>query len=272
MLPNLGVACLALAIAWAVGRLVSSLVARSLAHVSHNQTLVNLVARLVRFLIYGIGFIVALQILNLDKAATTFLAGAGVVGLALGFAFQDLSANFISGVGLALRRPMQPGDIVETNGHTGVVKAIELRTTTLYTFQGQTVRVPNRKIYEESLVNYSELKRRRVDVTVGVSYGDDLEKVRRVTLDAISQGVEFLEGTNVDLYFTEFADSSINFTVRFWVKFAQQIDFLDKQSAAIMAIKAAFDANDITIPFPIRTLDFGIKGGEKLQQQLAERV
>jgi small conductance mechanosensitive channel len=267
MLPNLGAALLILLGFWLGARVASNLVCRVVAQLTKQETLVNLVARVVRFLILATGFIVALQVLNLDKAATTFLAGAGIIGLALGFAFQDLSANFIAGVALAIRRPMRVGDLIDTNDIFGTVRNVHLRTTTMHTPEGQVVVIPNRKIFENALTNYSTLGRRRIDLEVGVSYGDDLDKVRQVTLEAVT-GLDRLADTQVELFFEEFGDSSINFVVRFWVAFARQPDYLAARSAAVMAIKAAYDANDITIPFPIRTLDFGIVGGEKLDERL----
>ena len=98
----------------------------------------------------------------------------------------------------------------------------------------------------------------------GISYGDDLEKVKEVALDAVSAIKNRDKHRDVEFYFQEFGSSSINFVVRFWVRFQGNPDYWDAKSEAVMALKKAFDENDIMIPFPIRTLDFGIRGGEKL--------
>ncbi len=267
MLPNLAVATVVIVLAWFFSRLVANGICRLIRRFSNHESLIELVRKLIRVIVLGIGFVVALQILELDKAATTFLAGAGIIGLALGFAFQDLSANFISGVFLAARRPMQIGDIVETNDYIGVVQAIELRSSLIRTFQGQMVMMPNRKIFEEPLVNYSQLGRRRVDLPVGVSYGDDLPRAAEIAVEAVRSEVGGAE--QVEAFYEAFGDSSINFQLRFWVSFRRQPDYLEARSKAIMAIKAAFDANDVTIPFPIRTLDFSAVGGEQLDAQLS---
>ena len=106
-----------------------------------------------------------------------------------------------------------------------------------------------------------------MDLTVGVSYGEDLERVRDITLKAIAD----IEGTTDDeitFFYQEFGDSSINFDIRIWVNTAEQVEFLQVKSDAVMRIKKAFDQNNITIPFPIRTLDFGIKGGQPLSEAL----
>ena len=121
-------------------------------------------------------------------------------------------------------------------------------------------------LFQDVVENYTNTRDRRVDLSVGVSYGDDLEKVKEITIEAIRGVKSIIRPNDITLFYNEFGDSSINFMVRFWAKSARQPDFLQAQSDAIMAIKKAYDDNDITIPFPIRTLDFGIKGGEKLSE------
>ncbi len=105
-------------------------------------------------------------------------------------------------------------------------------------------------------------------MNVGISYGDDLEKVEEITLEAINR-INYLDKDKpVDLYFLEFGNSSINFVVRYWVNYYKQTDYLKALSDGIKNIKKSYDNNNITIPFPIRTLDFGIKGGEKLSEMM----
>ena len=130
--------------------------------------------------------------------------------------------------------------------------------------------IPNKIVAQEPIKNYNKLAMRRVDLSCGVSYGDDLDKVRDITIAAIKEHVAYDTNRAVELYFNEFGDSSINYTLRFWLsdRKSGQADYLQAQSDAIMAIKRAYDSNDIMIPFPIRTLDFGIKGGEKLSEVL----
>lgn len=204
-------------------------------------------------------------------AIIVLLAGAGIVGLALGFAFQDIAANFISGIILVLRKPIAIGDVISSNGHFGTVHAINLRATEVRTPQGQLVTVPNKEVFQQVLVNYSEAGRRRIDLSVGVSYGDDLEQVQRITLEAIRSLPNVMPEPEVVVWYTAFGDSSINFDVCYWVPFTRQSEYRTAVSEGIIAIKRAFDDNHITIPFPIRTLDFGIKGGERLTQVLETR-
>ena len=239
-----------------------------LGKVTQNKTVTGLAQTILGVLVIGIGVFIALSILNLDGMVTSLLAGAGIIGLALGFAFQDIASNFISGILLSVRHPFGIGDIIETNDLFGTVEKLNLRNTVIRTPQGQVIYVPNKVVYENPLMNYTKNGERRIDLSCGVSYGDDLEKARKVALEAID-GLDAKDTSrDVELYYNEFGDSSINFTLRFWIAFEKLPQYWGAQSEAIMALKKAFDENDIMIPFPIRTLDFGIRGGEQLNASM----
>lgn len=105
---------------------------------------------------------------------------------------------------------------------------------------------------------------------MGISYGEDLERVRDIAIEAVKNIPHINKEKDIDLAYLEFGDSSINFRIMIWVEFITQVEFLKSRSEAIIAIKKAFDKEDIMIPFPIRTLDFGIKGGEKLNEMLPQ--
>lgn len=267
-LPNLLAATLVVAVAWLVSRGVRAALARGLHRSGAPEQIQRLLAGAVGFAVIAAGFFIALGILELDKALASLLAGAGILGLALGFAFQDIAANFIAGIFLAVRRPFRADDLIETNGHFGIVERIELRTTLMRTVTGQLLMIPNKEIFTNALLNYTITGERRVDLSVGVSYGDDLEKAERVAIQAVETVSSRDTDRPVQLFYEGFGDSSINFTIRFWLRSSAQRDFLDARSRAVKAIKKSFDENDITIPFPIRTLDFGIVGGEKLSAML----
>lgn len=269
MLPNLLGAILVFFIFYTVGRLVKKGLARPLQRFSHTQALVGLLLNLIFTGFIATGIFIALSILQLDKAVTSLLAGAGIIGLALGFAFQDIAANFVSGVLMAIRRPIRLGDVIESNDFFGTVININLRSTIIRTMQGQHVHIPNKDIFNKPIINYSEEGKRRIDLKCGISYGDDLEKVKQVVIEAI-QSIDYLiNKEEITFFYKEFGDSSINFEVRYWVNYKKQPDYLAAVSDGIIRIKKAFDAHSIMIPFPIRTLDFGVKGGEKLEEQLS---
>lgn len=269
MLPNLVVATLILIVFFVVGKVIRKMVNRLLQKVTDNTTIIDLLETIIGIMIIGIGLFIALGVLNLSGAVTSMLAGAGIIGLALGFAFQDIAANFISGILLSIRHPFGKGDIIESNDYYGMVKKITLRNTVVKTPQGQLVFIPNKAVYENPFINYTADFERRIDLACGVSYGDDLEKAKRVAIEAVETLDTYQKSRDVEFYYDEFGGSSINFKIRFWVHFRKGSDYWLARSEAIMAITKKFDEHDIMIPFPIRTLDFGIRGGEKLDSMLA---
>lgn len=266
MLPNLAVSVLVLIVFFFLAKIVKRLAGKALSKFSDRKALNSLVTTIFHFAVIAMGLVVALNILQLEKTVSSLLAGAGIIGLALGFAFQDIAANFMSGILIAIRKPIVVGDIIETNGYMGTIEKINLRVTVVKTFQGLHVIIPNKEVFQNPLTNYTRTNERRIDLECGVSYGDDLEKVRKIAIDALKEKPFLLEGKDINLYFTSFGDSSINFKLMFWINYPGQPGYMNAQSESIMALKKAFDENDISIPFPIRTLDFGIKGGEKLSE------
>jgi small conductance mechanosensitive channel len=269
-LPNFLLAVATVVAFWLLARAARNLATRLLRRVSHSEQVTYLLSQIVYVAVLTAGTFIALGILGLQKTVASLLAGAGIVGLALGFAFQDIAANLMAGIYLSVRRPFRRGHLIKAQDYFGVVQEVNLRWTELLTQQGQLVLIPNKQVFENPIMNYTAQGKRRVDVTLGVSYGDDLEKAKRVAMEAVSAVPGRLPDREVELFYEEFADSSINFTIRFWIQFEKQKDYLAARSDAILRIKRAFDAAGIAIPFPTRTLDFAVKGGETLTDVLEE--
>lgn len=268
MLPNMGLAIVLLILFYLIAKLTKRIAIKLFDKASKNIALRNLFATIVYYTVLGIGLFVVLGILKLDKAVTSLLAGVGVLGLALGFAFQDIAANFVSGIILAFRKPFQIDDIVQINEYMGSISRTNLRVTVVKSFQGQEIYIPNKDVLQSAITNFTILGKRRIDLEVGVSYGEDLELVEELVKNAIKSMGDVVDEDKLIFDYHEFGSSSINFNIRFWITYPDQPSYLDMRSRAIKAIKKAFDANDITIPFPIRTLDFGIKGGMVLKDAL----
>ena len=266
ILPNIVLAAVILVVGFVVARFIRKIALKLIRKVSHLETINTLFSSIIYAISVGVVFFIVLSVLNLDKAVTSILAGAGILGLALAFAFQDIAANFMSGIFLSFRRPLTVGDIVKSNEHLGIVEAINLRDTMIRTFQGQRVIIPNKDVFQKPIQNFSALGKRRMDLSVGVSYGDDLQKVKEIAMQAAQKVSVRSQQDDITFFYEELAESSINFSIRIWMKDTSQPTYLQGRHEAILYIKEAFDANDIMIPYPIRTLDFGIKGGEKLSE------
>ncbi len=272
MLPNFLVAVIILVTFYLLARVIRKLVRSLLDRFSDKRAINNLFATLSHILVIGIGLIIALNVLHLEQTVTSLLAGAGIIGLALGFAFQDITANFISGILMAFRKPIQVGDIIQTREFVGVVEKIDLRVTVIRTFQGLHVIIPNKDVFQSPVTNFTKTHERRIDLEVGVSYSDDLGEVKQVAIEAVEQLPYLLHDKKVKLFYKAFGESSINFTINFWVKYPDEPGFLQAQSDAIEAIKKAFDNHGITIPFPIRTLELGGKEWNKLEAFRKEEI
>ena len=207
------------------------------------------------------GIFLSLEILGLESVLTKLLAGAGIVGIVAGFAFKDIASNAFAGFLLNMQKPFKEGDWVTIDNNFGTIKDIGWITTSIKTISGQEVFVPNQLIYNNSFTNYSTFKKRRVILQSGVSYGDDLDLVKKAALDEINQIESLLKKQGIDFYFTSIGGYAYNFEVRFWIKFNKQTDYLNAMSEAIMRIKRRFEQENISIAYPVQTLDFGVKGG-----------
>src|SRR5690554_3512579 len=263
MLPNFVLAIIVMILFVFLGKLSKSIISKVLFKTLNNRSFSSLISRIIYLIVLTIGAFAALSFMYLDKTVTSLLAGAGILGLALGFAFQDIATNFIAGFFMAAKRPFKIGQVIHCEGHSGIIKHIGIRTTEIASFQGQEIIIPNKLLFQNPLINDSENVYKRIDLEVGVSYGEDLERVKDIT--------NIQKDKEISLFYKEFGGSSINFTIMIWVEFISQLEFLNSQSEAIIAIKKAYDSEDIMIPFPIRTLDFGIKGGEKLNEVLPKQ-
>ncbi|UZR95917.1 mechanosensitive ion channel family protein [Chondrinema litorale] len=253
-IPNLILAVIVVILFGVLSKKIKALTNRLVFRFSNNDSLASLSAVVAAYIIILVGMFIGLDILNLDKAVTSLLAGAGIIGLALGFAFQDLTSNFISGVFIAVQRPIRIGDVIETNGFFGQVRAINIRSTIIYNFAGQEIEIPSKDIFQQPILNYSKTGERRMQLNCGVSYGDDLQKAQDIAIAAINTLPFLQEGKPVELHYDGFGDSSINFKIWYWLD-QEKAGPPHAGSEAIKAVKKAFDENNITIPFPIRTLE-----------------
>ena len=250
-LPNVVVACLVFFLFFRVSRLAYAGIIKVTGTVTKNKNLQHLAGMLIKILVLTLGFSVTLSVLGLDKAVTSILAGAGILGLAIGFAFQDFFANMLAGVLVSIENPFDVGDSIEINGQRGVVKKINFRTTEIRLPEGPLLFLPNKELMQNPLINHSNQGFYRVTVTVGVSYDDDLQKVEKV-MRKVLEKLHTPKSKTVDVYFSCFGDSSIDVLGRFWITYKRHADIRKQRSLAIQGIKTAFDKENITIPYPIR--------------------
>ncbi len=192
-------------------------------------------------------FVIIGAISKLGMQTASFVAVLAAAGLAIGLALQGSLANFASGVLLIIFKPIKIGDFIEAGGATGAVNEISIFTTVMTTPDNKKIIIPNAGITGGNIVNYSAKETRRVDIVAGVSYSDDLDKVRTVLEGIMAEDEHILKDPAPTIAVVELADSSVNFVVRPWVKTA---DYWDVFFATQEKIKKRFDAEGISIPFP----------------------
>lgn len=268
-LPRFVLAILVILAFYFIARLVKKWSFHFYARILKNED--NKVARVISvityFLTFATGVFLALEILGLESVLSKLIAGAGIVGIVAGFAFKDIASNAFAGFLLNAQRPFKEGDWVEINGAFGTIKEMGAITTGVKTVYGQVVYVPNQLIYNNTFTNYSFYKRRLVALQTGVSYGDDLEKVKTIAIDEVSKMEQVISKESIQFYFTSIGGYSYNFELRFWIKFEHQTDYLSAMDEAIIRIKKRFEKEDISIAYPVTTLDFGVKGGVNIFDQ-----
>ncbi len=194
-------------------------------------------------------FVVVAALGQLGIQTTSFIAILGAAGLAIGLALQGSLANFAAGFLLIIFRPFKEGDVIEAAGVTGKVDLIQIFTTTLKTPDNKTIIIPNASLGNGNITNYSTQDRRRVDLTIGVSYDADLKDVRTILADIVSKDERVLADPAPLIVVGELADNSVNFFVRVWVK---SEDYWDVYFAANETVKNRLDEAGIGIPYPQR--------------------
>ncbi len=239
---------LALAIFY-VGRLAIGFVVRGLKKVMQKQavekTLETFVCNLVRMALLVVVVIAAIGQIGIQT--TSFIAIFGAAGLAVGLALQGSLSNFAAGVLIVLFRPYRVGDFIEAAGVNGSVEQVQILTTVLKTGDNKQVIVPNSQVMNSIITNYSANDTRRVDMVVGVSYDDDLDKVRDTIRELVAADERILSEPACTIAVSALADSSVNFVVRPWVKTA---DYWGVMFDLTEAIKKRFDEEGISFPFP----------------------
>jgi len=241
---------LAIAIAiFYVGKFIISLIVRGIRKVMRareiDKTLETFVCNLVSILLLVVVIIAAIGQLGIQT--TSFIAIFGAAGLAVGLALQGSLSNFAAGVLIVLFRPYKVGDFIEAAGIAGVVEQVQILTTVLRTGDNKQIIVPNGQIMDSIITNYSANDTRRVDMVVGVSYDDDLDKVRSTLQELIAADDRILDEPACTIAVSALADSSVNFVVRPWVKSS---DYWGVMFEMTEAIKKRFDQEGISFPFP----------------------
>ena len=210
-----------------------------------DATLRNFLSNIAGIVLKVLLFIAVIGMIGIQT--TSFVAVIAAMGFAIGLALQGSLGNFAGGVLIMLFKPIAEDEYIEAQGESGTVRRIEIFTTTLLTPDNKTVTIPNGALANGNIVNYSRQENRRVDFTFGVSYDDDLKKVQKVLTDIVSEHSMVFTDPEPFVRVKEFADSSVNFTVRVWTKTE---DYWTVYFDVMETVKERFDKEGISIPYP----------------------
>ena len=235
-------------VSWILAVLISKAVKKAVVRIEGASALLkDFIVNIIRKLIFIVGFVVALSMLEINVGP--LLAAIGAAGFIIGFALQGTLSNFAAGIMILIYRPYDVGDFVDIGGTFGTVDAMTIVSTTLMTLDNQKVVVPNNMIWGDKITNVTGSDQRRVDMVFGIGYSDDIAKAQKILEDILQKHEAILEDPEPVVKVHELADSSVNFAVRPWVKTE---DYWDVYWDVTRTVKERFDAEGVSIPFPQR--------------------
>lgn len=229
---------------WIINRVVKA-IRTTLSKREVDPSLVPFLSGIIKALLIVMLLISIAEMVGVET--TSFVAVLGAAGLAIGLALQGSLANFAGGILILILKPFKVGDVIEAQGVIAGVTEIQIFHTLLKTYDNKVIILPNGKLYNDKIINYSVEPTRKVEWVFGVSYDDDIDKVKQVIREVIFTDERVLDRDTPYINLAEMADSSVNFKVRALVK---QEDLWSVYFEKMEAIKKAFDANGITIPYP----------------------
>ncbi len=245
--PGVLMAIITLLIGLWIIKIVIKLVLKSLSHAKVEESLSKFLCSLVGVLLKALLFVSVASMVGIET--TSFIAILGAAGLAVGLALQGSLANFAGGVLILLFKPYKVGNFIDAQGVTGTVKEIQVFNTILKTPDNKIIIVPNGSISNGIITNFSAESTRRVDMTFGVGYDDDIQKAKQVLQSLVNADERIFKDPEPQIVVAELADCSVNFAVRVWANASDYWGiFFDMQEK----VKETFDKEKISIPFPQR--------------------
>ncbi|HYW18127.1 MAG TPA: mechanosensitive ion channel family protein [Nodularia sp. (in: cyanobacteria)] len=256
LLPNIVLALIVFIIFLFIASRIKALVKRLTRNRHSARNLGLVLGRLAQGLTILIGLFIALSIVIPSFKAGDLVQLLGISGVAIGFAFRDILQNFLAGILILLTEPFQIDDQIVFKGFEGTVENIQTRATTIRTYDGRRIVIPNSELFINSVTVNTAFDNRRLEYDVGIGYGDDIDRAKQLMLDAMLSVNEVLKDPAPDVLVMELAESTVNIRVRWWVHPPRRADNLISRDKVIIAIKKTLVANAIDLPFPTQQILF----------------
>ncbi len=256
LLPNVVLGLIVFIIFLFIASRIKALVKRLTRNRRSARNLGLVLGRLAQGLTILIGLFIALSIVIPTFKAGDLIQLLGISGVAIGFAFRDILQNFLAGILILLTEPFQIDDQIVFKGFEGTVENIETRATTIRTYDGRRIVIPNSELFTNSVTVNTAFENRRLEYDVGIGYNDDIDRAKQLMLDAMLSVNEVLKDPAPDVLVMELAESTVNIRVRWWVHPPRRADNLISRDKVITAIKKKLVANGIDLPFPTQQILF----------------
>jgi len=215
----------------------------------------NVMARGMGVLVFLFGVYIILRVSGLTQLALTVVGGTGLIGLAVGIAFRDITENFLASIFLSMQRPFETGDLVEVTGVVGYVQQLNVRTTILMTLDGTLVQIPNASVYKSNLRNFTTNANRREDFVVGIGYDDSINDAQEIARKVLADHPAVLNDPAPSVLADSLGTSTVNLRIYFWLN-GREHSWLKVRSSVIRLLKLAFQQHGISMPDEAREVVF----------------
>lgn len=215
----------------------------------------DVIARAVGVLVFLFGVYIILRVAGLTQLALTLVGGTGLIGLAVGIAFRDITENFLASIFLSVQRPFEPGDLIEVTDVTGYVQQLNVRTTILMTLNGNLVQIPNASVYKNNLRNFTTNANRREDFIVGIGYDDSINEAQVIARNVLLDHPAVLDDPEPLVLTDSLGPATVNLRVYFWLN-GREYSWLKVRSSVIRLVKLSFQKHGISMPDEAREVVF----------------
>lgn len=256
LLPNIVLAVIVFGLFFLAARVIKSSVRRLSRGHRQARNLGLVLGRLSQGLVILVGLFVSLSIVIPSFKAGDLVQLLGISGVAIGFAFRDILQNFLAGILILLTEPFQIEDQIVFKDFEGTVENIQTRATTIRTYDGRRIVIPNAELFTNSITVNTAFDNRRLEYDVGIGYGDDIDQAKALILEAIQSVDGVLQNPAPDVLVMDLAESTVNIRARWWVQPPRRADSLDARDKVLTAIKTKLTANGIDLPYPTQQILF----------------
>lgn len=255
-IPNILIGLLVFGVFLLIARLARNTVSSVAERAGQPRGIALVFSRIVAWLVLAVGVLVSLTVVFPTLTAASLFGALGVSGVAIGFAFKDIFQNLLAGILILITRPFRIGDQIVSGDHEGVVEDIQVRATLLRTYDNRQVVIPNSELYTNRVTVNTAYDQRRLAVTVGIGYGDDVAAARTLIVDTLAGLDGLLPDPPPQVLVRELGDFSVNLEVRFWINPPVRREAVEAQDLVLEAIKGALPAAGFDLPFPTQQLLF----------------